>query len=225
MSSSDKNKTEVEKELLAPKDVALNMPETTHSDENLSKKSYLKFHHLFRKKSAENKQKKSENQESPLRKFLRNGPYNEQTFKIDKTKAFKAAFSHDLVYDSQSSFVDKLRNFLLCPQLNLIIIVLIIIDWSLAVIEMITDLIEDKSDFILFLEQAIIYLSISILSIFLIEILCKIVLVPKLYLQSKLEIFDALIVFVSFGLELFFLINKHDFHGIASLMTIFRYIK
>lgn len=162
-----------------------------------------------------------------LQRFLEHGPYTYENFRTNKMEMFKKAFSHqfNVIYDKNASKLDKLREVLLSPQLNLLIIVLIVIDWNFAVVELITDIIprSKKNPSIRALEQTIAYFSLAILGFFLVEVFLKIVLVPKYFFSSKLEVFDAIIVIASFSLEVFFAVNHQEFEGVGSVLTIFRF--
>jgi hypothetical protein len=48
------------------------------------------------------------------------------------------------------------------------------------------------------------YIGITILGIFIIEILIKIIFNTRIFLKTKMEIFDALVVVVSFALDILF---------------------
>jgi hypothetical protein len=160
-----------------------------------------------------------------LTRFLDHEDYTYENFKVNKADIFKKAFTQQLtvVYDKNASQVEKLREVLLSPQLNLIIIILIVVDWIFAVIELFTDLISEKTSSVLAFEQTVTYLSIAIIAFFLMEVVLKIFVATRYFFSSKLEIFDGLIVIISFCLEIFFAIKKQDFEGVGSILTIFRF--
>jgi hypothetical protein len=160
-----------------------------------------------------------------LKRFLDHEEFTYQSFEVKKSVIFKKAFTQELhvIYDKNASQVEKLREVLLSPQLNLVIIVLIVVDWCFAVVELFTDFIPNKTPSVRVFEQTMTYFSIAIIGFFLIEVFAKIVIVPKYFFSSKLEMFDGLIVIVGFCLEIFFAIKKRDFESVGSILTIFRF--
>lgn len=156
-----------------------------------------------------------------IRELLDQLPTSENP--LDKAKLIRRAFSANLdpIYDG--SILEKIRFLLRSPQLNLIIIFLIILDSIFAVAELIIYFVQEKNRrSALALEEFIEYMSLAVASLFLIEILLKIIFTPKTFFRSKMEIFDALIVVASFILEILFILKKHDFPGIGAILTIFR---
>lgn len=63
--------------------------------------------------------------------------------------------------------------------------------------------------------------SLTILGIFILEIIAKLIFDPKSFLKL-LELLDIIIVTVSFGLNLFLLINNIQIHTITGLITLLR---
>ena len=156
-----------------------------------------------------------------IRELLDQLPTSENP--LDKARLIRRAFSANLdpIYDG--SILEKIRFLLRSPQLNLIIIFLIILDSIFAVAELIIYFVQEKNRrSALALEEFIEYMSLAVASLFLIEILLKIIFTPKTFYRSKMEIFDALIVVASFILEILFILKKHDFPGIGAILTIFR---
>lgn len=156
-----------------------------------------------------------------IRELLEQLPTSEN--QMDKARLIRHAFSANLdpIYDG--SLLEKIRFLLRSPQLNLIIIFLIVLDCIFAVAELIIYFVQDKHRrSALALEEFIEYLSLAIASLFLIEILFKIIFTPKTFFRSKMEIFDSLIVITSFILEILFILKKHEFPGIGAILTIFR---
>jgi hypothetical protein len=65
--------------------------------------------------------------------------------------------------------------------------------------------------------------SLTILGVFILEIVVKLIFDPKSFLKL-LEFLDIIIVTVSFGLDLFLLLNNIQIHAITGLITLLRYI-
>lgn len=159
--------------------------------------------------------------QSAIINFVSNGPYTTKNYKIDKLQVLKSAFAKDIdiIYDQDASRLDKIRRILLSPQWNLIVILLIIIDWLIAVCALLTDMFQENSLF----EDFAQFFSIGLLSMFILEILLKIFLLPGIFFRSKLELFDAFIVLTSFTFEVILIVKNIDFAGVSSVLTMFRY--
>ena len=72
------------------------------------------------------------------------------------------------------------------------------------------------------LEKVLKYTSLSILGFFVIEITFKIAFIPKVFVKNKFEIFDAVVVIISFATNLFLFFYKHIVYSIGALLTILR---
>ena len=151
-----------------------------------------------------------------------NEPYRKIIY---KRKFLSMAFTNDLdkLYDTKMSKIEKLRHVLLSSQMNLIIILLILADLLIGVLELLSDLAEERYKVLELFEDFAELISITIISIFLLEILLKIFFLPKIFFRSCLEMFDFVIVTASLVLECIFLMKK-DYSGIGTILTIFRFI-
>jgi hypothetical protein len=65
-------------------------------------------------------------------------------------------------------------------------------------------------------------ISIIILTVFLIEIVFKLVFLTSIFIRSKLEIFDAFIIILSLAVNFYLLFNKKLVMSIGGLLTLFR---
>lgn len=63
---------------------------------------------------------------------------------------------------------------------------------------------------------------LSIISLFVIEIILKLIFIPKIFLKRKLEIFEAIIIVITFCLDLTSIIAKNNLISIISLITLIR---
>lgn len=66
------------------------------------------------------------------------------------------------------------------------------------------------------------YFGLIILSLFVIEIMFKIIFIPRDLIRSKWGIFDAIVVFTSFILDVILLKDKKILHTVSGLITLFR---
>lgn len=157
---------------------------------------------------------------SAMVEFINNGPYTTKNYKIDKMRVLRSAFAKDvsIIYDENASRLDKIRSILLSQQWNLIIILLIILDWMVAVCALLVDIYEEHTTF----EELAKFFSIGLLSFFILEIFLKAVLLPGVFFRSKLELFDMFIVLVSFTFEAIMITKNLDFAGVSSILTMLR---
>jgi hypothetical protein len=71
-------------------------------------------------------------------------------------------------------------------------------------------------------EKVFKYASFAILSVFVFEIVLRIIFVPKVFTRF-LELFDTMVILVSFGLSLFLVIKQHDVYSFTGMVTILRF--
>lgn len=71
------------------------------------------------------------------------------------------------------------------------------------------------------LEEFFKWTSMIILTIFVVEIILKLIFIPRTFLKI-LEVFDAFIVVTSFLLNLYLFNKKHHIHSITGLITLLR---
>ena len=103
------------------------------------------------------------------------------------------------------------------------VVVLIVLDSLFVTIELIlnAEYCEKKDETLKTVGEIFKYMGLTILSLFMVELILKIVFLNKEILKSKLEIFDALVVLVSFGFEMVFL-KDDELEAIGQLTSIFR---
>jgi hypothetical protein len=65
-------------------------------------------------------------------------------------------------------------------------------------------------------------LSITILGIFLVEVIMKLLLIPKIFIKHKLEILDAFVIIISFGLNLFLILKDEKTEPFVGLYMLIR---
>ena len=152
--------------------------------------------------------------------------------------------------DKQKTLIENIRKLLLSHAFNLFIILLVILDVMCVITQMILDFTAKKheseakgmiehvvnqseighhedaeSNNIANIEKAeeiFEYLSACILSIFIAIVLIKAAFIPKEFFKSKLEIFDSLIVTISFILEILSIADDHGFFKIEAAIITFR---
>ena len=72
------------------------------------------------------------------------------------------------------------------------------------------------------MEEFFKYLSLIILTLFMIELVLKLTFIPRIFLKHKLEIMDAFVVVISFVVAISLVRVKHVIHSFSGLLTILR---
>jgi len=153
--------------------------------------------------------------------------------------------------DKQKTFIENIRKFILSHTFNLVIILLVILDVMCVITQMILDFTRKKHEKegtsvsenvvntseigneehatnsnianIEIAEEVFEYLSACILGIFIFIVLMKAAFIPKDFFKSKLEIFDSLIVTISFILEVLSIADTRGYFKIEAAIITFRY--
>lgn len=103
------------------------------------------------------------------------------------------------------TFREKLSALLHSTKFQIAIVVLVIVDCLLVVTELLVEVeilkLHEHSEAV---PQVIHYMSISILSLFLVEIVAKLYAYRLRFFKHKMEMFDAVVVVVSFALDVAF---------------------
>lgn len=63
---------------------------------------------------------------------------------------------------------------------------------------------------------------LTILGLFIFEVILKLIFTPKMFLKRKLEILEAVIIFISFGFDLMLVTATSNIISIVSLVTLIR---
>ncbi|XP_052611260.1 voltage-gated hydrogen channel 1 isoform X2 [Peromyscus californicus insignis] len=117
-------------------------------------------------------------------------------------------------------FRNRLRKLFTSHRFQVIIICLVILDALLVLAELLLDLkiIEpDKKDYAV---KAFHYLSFAVLVFFMLEIFLKIFVFRLEFFHHKFEILDAIVVVVSFILDLILFFKKHQFEALGLLILL-----
>lgn len=72
------------------------------------------------------------------------------------------------------------------------------------------------------IESILSHFSTLILGIFTVEVFVKLVLVPDIFIKSKWEILDAVIVIISFSINITLIVMEDSFEGITGLFVLLR---
>lgn len=119
------------------------------------------------------------------------------------------------------TFRDKLTHVLNTNKFQIVIICLVILDCLLVITELLIDLRVLEFHGSSPVPKVLHYISISIVSLFLIEIALKMYCLRQEFFKSKMEVFDALIVIVAFALNIAFA-NKDGLQSSVGLIIVLR---
>lgn len=164
--------------------------------------------------------------------FHKKKNYEKNDFLNEELTTWKLLFCHGLVWDPNLTTREKLRFFLRSNLFHLIIIMLVIIDLISVGVELAITSEQKKEDQnnMNSTKAVFKYISLSILSIFMIEIIVKVFVLRKEMLRSKADLFDALVVLVSFGFDLAIILHPNsaeipiEFLAVLRLWRIIRVI-
>ena len=138
---------------------------------------------------------------------LRSDPFSRMT----KDEILESIFGPALnLADANLSWPQKIRKFLTSNYFHIIVVVLVLLDSFCVTIELVIDMEASKDNkTVEVVEKVFKFLGLTILTTFVVEIMLKFAFNRHEFLRSKLELFDAFIVIVSFVVDLVFLNNKH----------------
>ncbi|XP_030846823.1 voltage-gated proton channel isoform X2 [Strongylocentrotus purpuratus] len=132
------------------------------------------------------------------------------------------------------SLREKLHEIMETQKFHIAILVLVVIDCILVIVELVIDFEvlsqeegqcnateTDKEEKEVTAANVLHYISIGILSIFMIELLIKIPVFRMEFFRSKLEVFDGIIIVISFVLDVVSLIYEEQF-AVLQLLVLLR---
>lgn len=166
---------------------------------------------------------------------------------IEKSETSSSINSDDLLKPAQS-FREQLAHAIHSQKFQIAIVILVILDCLCVLGELLIDLkvfeteddmqdnhdaheesshhetgaaVDKKEDPSLIAAEVLHYFSIAILSIFLVELGVRLFAVGKAFFKHKMEIIDAFIIIVSFGLDIGFM-NREGVSAAVGLLVVFR---
>ncbi|XP_044146556.1 voltage-gated hydrogen channel 1-like [Bufo gargarizans] len=121
---------------------------------------------------------------------------------------------------SSYSFRDNLRWLLSCHKFQIVIVCLVILDAIFVLIEVLLDLelLHNKVDHIV--PEIFHCLSLSVLSFFLLEIVGKLYAFRLEFFHHKFEVFDAVIVIISFIIDVVYITREDIFNAVGLLILL-----
>lgn len=123
-------------------------------------------------------------------------------------------------FTSSYTFRDALKWLFNCHKFHIVIVCLVILDALFVLIEILLDLelLVDKVDHII--PEIFHYLSISVLSFFLLEIVGKLYAFRLEFFHHKFEVFDAVIVIISFIIDVVYITREDVFSAVGLLILL-----
>ncbi|XP_077318131.1 voltage-gated hydrogen channel 1 [Lithobates pipiens] len=123
-------------------------------------------------------------------------------------------------FTSSYTFRDALKWLFGCHKFHIVIVCLVILDALFVLIEVLLDLelLVDKVDHII--PEIFHYLSISVLSFFLLEIVGKLFAFRLEFFHHKFEVFDAVIVIISFIIDVVYITREDVFSAVGLLILL-----
>nr|XP_023395069.1 voltage-gated hydrogen channel 1 isoform X1 [Loxodonta africana] len=118
------------------------------------------------------------------------------------------------------NFRTTLRKLFSCHRFQVIIICLVVLDALLVLAELILDLKIIQPDRNNYAARVFHYMSIAILTFFMMEVSFKIFVFRLEFFHHKFEILDAIVVVVSFILDIVLLFREHEFEALGLLILL-----
>ncbi|XP_045139297.1 voltage-gated hydrogen channel 1-like isoform X2 [Portunus trituberculatus] len=138
---------------------------------------------------------------------------------VHETLSLKSASSDDESLRSRTSIKQHLQQYLRSTPCQVLLVGLVIVDTLLVITELMLDLaLKDPESPLPFVFHA---LSLSVMSIFMVEIGLKIYAYQLEFFTHKGDVFDAVVVIVCFCLDAVYL-HSHDAHAGAGFMIVLR---
>lgn len=157
--------------------------------------------------------------------FINNFPKNDTEYaNREILSAVGEIMTSDIGLNDEMSTIDKVRLVLLSHKFHLILIFLVVLDCVFVIAQLVIDIInKDLDNHSLHIIEEIAEIgSVIVLSLFIISIILHLIFVPHVILKSKLEMFDALIVIISFALEIVSILQKDSVKEIEAAVITFR---
>ncbi|NXK55641.1 HVCN1 protein, partial [Chauna torquata] len=121
---------------------------------------------------------------------------------------------------SHVSFQDMMKKLFSSHRFQILVVFLVIVDALLVLGELLMDLKIIHPDKHRIAPKVFHYLSLSILTIFLVEVGFKVFVYGREFFRHKFEVLDSIVVIVSFILDLVLLFREHEFEAVGLLILL-----
>ncbi|KAG7281580.1 hypothetical protein CRUP_010055, partial [Coryphaenoides rupestris] len=106
------------------------------------------------------------------------------------------------------------------PKLSVVVVCLVILDAIFVLAEVLIDLSIIKLEHDHIAPQVFHYLSLALLTFFMMELAGKLFAYQLEFFQHKFEVFDGLVIVVSFVLDIVYIFNEDSFDGMGFLILL-----
>ncbi|NXU59695.1 HVCN1 protein, partial [Turnix velox] len=121
---------------------------------------------------------------------------------------------------SRVSFQDMMKKLFSSHRFQILVVCLVILDALLVLGELLMDLKIIHPDKYNITPKVFHYLSLSILTIFLVEVGFKIFVYRREFFHHKFEVLDGVVVVVSFILDIVLIFREHEFEAVGLLILL-----
>ncbi|NXK26700.1 HVCN1 protein, partial [Arenaria interpres] len=121
---------------------------------------------------------------------------------------------------SRVSFQDMMKKLFSSHRFQILIVCLVILDALLVLGELLMDLKIIHPDKYNITPKVFHYLSLSILTIFLVEVGFKVFVYRREFFHHKFEVLDGIVVIVSFILDVVLIFREHEFEAVGLLILL-----
>lgn len=123
-------------------------------------------------------------------------------------------------YQTQLTFRDSLKRLYSSDRLQVLVVCLVILDAIFVLAELMIDLSIIKLDHGHLAPEVFHYLSLSLLTFFMVELIGKIYAYRQEFFMHKFEVFDGVIIVLSFVLDIVFIAHEDSFDGMGLLILL-----
>ncbi|XP_065146461.1 voltage-gated hydrogen channel 1 [Paramisgurnus dabryanus] len=120
----------------------------------------------------------------------------------------------------QVSFRDSLRRLYKAEKFQIVVVCLVVLDAIFVLCELLIDLSIIEADHHKIAPQIFHYLSLSLLTFFMVELCGKIFAFRLEFFRHKFEVFDGIVVVVSFILDIVYVSNEDAFDAMGLLILL-----
>ncbi|NXV21223.1 HVCN1 protein, partial [Cepphus grylle] len=121
---------------------------------------------------------------------------------------------------SRVSFQDMMKKLFSSHRFQILVVCLVILDALLVLGELLMDLKIIHPDKYNITPKVFHYLSLSILTIFLVEVGFKVFVYRREFFHHKFEVLDGIVVVVSFVLDIVLIFREHEFEAVGLLILL-----
>ncbi|KFQ54738.1 voltage-gated hydrogen channel 1 [Pelecanus crispus] len=121
---------------------------------------------------------------------------------------------------SHVSFQDMMKKLFSSHRFQILVVCLVILDALLVLGELLMDLKIIHPDKYNITPKVFHYLSLSILTIFLVEVGFKVFVYRREFFHHKFEVLDGIVVIVSFILDVVLIFREHEFEAVGLLILL-----